>query len=131
MCVGTCGRRFGRAFSIKSSHASYKEVFLQANATCEFARTERSTLNVQHTFWHIFSCFIVGLTLSNLKSECNAIVALISKIVVSSSDRCDFDFVTNIDCGRESLKGLSRILPTLSRVHISLCRHENKFSIAY
>lgn len=55
--------------------------------------------------------FIVGLTLSNLKSECNHF----SKIVVSSSDRCDFDFVTNIDFGRESLTGLSRILPTLSR----------------
>ena len=39
MCVDSCGRRFGRAFSMKSSLASYQELF--GKVTLRELRPER------------------------------------------------------------------------------------------
>ena len=83
MCVDSCGRRFDRAFSMKSWLASYQELFGKVTLR-EF---ETRTLNPERAahFLPDFFAFIARLTLSNIKSECNAISALISyKIVVSS-----------------------------------------------
>ena len=89
MCVDSCGRRFGRAFSVKSSvfqrnrRLLVSRIVLQVNATCEF---ETRTLNPERAALLLpdFFAFIVRLIFSNIKSGCYAITALISKIVVSS-----------------------------------------------
>ena len=44
MCVDSCGRRFGHAFSMKSSLASHEELFGKATLR-EF---ETRTLNPEH-----------------------------------------------------------------------------------
>ena len=90
MYVGTCGRGFGREFSVKSS-VFQRNHRLRRIKNC-FARQRHLRVRDQNVdperaaqFCQDFVSFIAPLTLSNFKSECNAIVAFkISKIVVSS-----------------------------------------------
>ena len=111
----------GWVFLTKSSLASYQELFCKITLLAS-SRPERWTRNVQRTFWQISNAFIVGLTSSNLKSECNAIVSNIvavwSKEIIATS------------ISSQISKGVS-ISYRLITYYLEFCQHRLRFITVY